>query len=403
VIEGAPVPDFAGQPVKQCLVNGIEFTLLGTAHVSAKSVEAVQMAIDSGQYDTIAVELDSNRHRQLTEPDALYKLDIFQIIRESKIGLVAANLSLAAYQKRLADQLGIEPGAELKAAALEAKARGLRLELIDRDAGITLKRAWQALGFFKRSRLMAELAAGVLSSDEIGEAEIENLKQGDMLESSFGEFAKQTPELYESIIAERDRYMAAKLRQLPSDGSVRRVLVVIGAGHLAGLHHMLNHSNEPAEQLLVSLESVKAGSRIPWFSLGLLVFLLAGFAWGYQQGGLALAGGLLLQWALITGIGGLIGCIAAKGHWLSCVAAFIASPFTPLHPALSSGMVSAYVEAKLRKPTYQDLLALKTDTTEISGWWKNRFARILVNFILTNFGTAMAVWIAGTVFYLKLS
>jgi pheromone shutdown protein TraB len=184
---------------------------------------------------------------------------------------------------------------------------------------------------------------------------------------------------------------------------VRRVLVVIGAGHLAGLHHMLNHSNEPAEQLLVSLESVKAGSRIPWFSLGLLVFLLAGFAWGYQQGGLALAGGLLLQWALITGIGGLIGCIAAKGHWLSCVAAFIASPFTPLHPALSSGMVSAFVEAKLRKPTYQDLLALKTDTTEISGWWKNRFARILVNFILTNFGTAMAVWIAGTVFYLKLS
>jgi pheromone shutdown-related protein TraB len=403
VIEGSPVPDFAGQPIKQCLVNGIEFTLLGTAHVSAKSVEAVQAAIDSGLFDTIAVELDCNRHRQLTEPDALYKLDIFQIIRESKIGLVAANLSLAAYQKRLADQLGIEPGAELKAAALEAKARGLGLELIDRDAGITLKRAWQALGFFKRSRLIAELATGVLSSDEIGENEIENLKQGDMLESSFGEFAKQTPELYESIIAERDRYMAAKLRQLPSDGSVRRVLVVIGAGHLAGLHHMLNHSNEPAEQLLANLESVKAGSRVPWFSLGLVVFLLAGFAWGYQQGGLALAGGLLLQWTLITGIGGLIGCIAAKGHWLSCVAAFIASPFTPLHPALSSGMVSAYVEAKLRKPTYQDLLALKTDTTEISGWWKNRFARILVNFILTNFGTAMAVWVAGTVFYLKLS
>jgi pheromone shutdown-related protein TraB len=404
VIEGSPVPDFAGQPVKQCLVNDIEFTLLGTAHVSAKSVEAVQMAIDSGLFDTIAVELDSNRHRQLTEPDALYKLDIFQIIRESKIGLVAANLSLAAYQKRLADQLGIEPGAELKAAALEAKARGLRLELIDRDAGITLKRAWQALGFFKRSRLMTELAAGVLSSDEIGEAEIENLKQGDMLESSFGEFAKQTPELYQSIIAERDAYMAARLRQLPSDGSVKRVLVVIGAGHLAGLQQaLMSASDEPAVDIIATLEALKPASRIPWFSIVLFLFLTAGFAWGYQQGGLALAGGLLLQWVLITGIGGLIGCIAAKGHWLSCIAAFIASPFTPLHPALSSGMVSAYVEAKLRKPTYQDLLALKTDTTELSGWWKNRFARILVNFILTNFGTAMAVWVAGTVFYLKLS
>jgi pheromone shutdown-related protein TraB len=397
------LPDFAGQPVRQCTLNGIEYTLLGTAHVSAKSVEAVMLAIDSGAYDTIAVELDGNRHRQLTETDALHNLDIFQIIREGKIGLVAANLSLAAYQKRLADQLGIEPGAELKAAATEAKTRKLRLELIDRDAGITLKRAWQSLGLLQRSRLVAELAAGVLSSDEVGETEIEQLKQGDMLESSFGEFAKQTPALYESIIAERDRYMAAKLRQLPADGTVKRVLAVVGAGHLTGLHAALQNNAEPAAETVRQLETLGQPSRIPWFSLILMVLLLGGFAWGYQQGGIALAGGLLLQWVVITGLGGLIGCLAAKGHWLSCIAAFLASPLTPLHPALSSGMVSAFVEAKLRKPTYQDLLALKADTTEISGWWKNRFARILVNFILTNFGTAMAVWVAGTVFYLKLS
>jgi pheromone shutdown protein TraB len=65
-------------------------------------------------------------------------------------------------------------------------------------------------------------------------------------------------------------------------------------------------------------------------------------------------------------------------------------------------MVSAYVEAKLRKPTYEDLLKLKDDTVEISGWWKNRFARILVTFILTNSGTALAVWIAGAAFFIKL-
>ena len=65
-------------------------------------------------------------------------------------------------------------------------------------------------------------------------------------------------------------------------------------------------------------------------------------------------------------------------------------------------MVSAYVEAKMHKPTYQDLLDLRQDTTEISGWWKNRFARILVNFILTNTGTALAVWVAGAAFFIKL-
>ncbi len=396
------LPDFAGQPVKQVTVGAVEYTLLGTAHVSPKSLEAVKAAIDSGLYDTVAVELDANRHRQLTEPDALYRLDIFQIIRDDKIGLVAANLSLAAYQRRLADQLGIEPGAELKAASTEAVERGLRLELIDRDAGITLKRTWAKLGFFRRAQLAAGLGVSLISSDDIGEAEIEQLKQGDMLESSFGEFAKQTPQLFESIIAERDRYMAAKLLTLQGASSVRRVLAVVGAGHLAGLAQALQDADNRNPEILTALDAVPAGSNIPWFTLLLVAFLGLGFAWGFQQGGLALAGTLLLQWILITGTGGLIGCLAARGHWLSCLAAFVASPLTPLHPALSSGMVSAYVEAKMHKPTYEDLLRLKDDTTEIAGWWKNRFARILVNFILTNTGTALAVWAAGAALLLKV-
>lgn len=395
--------DFAGQPVIEVRVGDIHFTLLGTAHVSAKSLEAVVAAIDTGAYDTIAVELDANRHKQLTQPDTLYQLDIFQIIKQEKIGLVAANLSLAAYQRRLADQLGIEPGAELKAASMEAQARNLRLELIDRDAGVTLKRTWANLGYFKRAQLAAGLGASLLSSDEIGEQEIEQLKEGDMLESSFGEFAKQTPELYRSIIHERDLYMAAKLKQLTEQPDVRHVLAVVGAGHLAGLAKALQDTalQDPAQRI-AELERIPAKSSIPWFALVLFAFLAAGFAWGYQQGGFALAGTLLLKWILITGTGGLIGCIAAKGHWLSCIAAFIASPLTPLHPALSSGMVSAYVEAKMHKPTYEDLLNLRQDTTEIAGWWKNRFARILVNFILTNMGTAMAVWIAGAAFFIEL-
>ena len=395
--------DFAGQPVIELSVNGIAYTLLGTAHVSAISVEAVKVAIDSGNFDTIAVELDVNRHKQLTQENNLQNLDIFQIIKEDKIGLVAANLSLAAYQRRLADQLGIEPGAELKAASLEAKARNLRCELIDRDAGITLKRAWNRLGFFKRAQLAAGLGINLLSSDEIDEQEIEQLKEGDMLESSFGEFAKQTPELYETIINERDIYMAAKLLSLSDQPKVKHVLAVVGAGHLKGLAEAMKNKSIDFKKAIATLEKLPKTSSIPWFSLTLIAILIFGFYWGYRQGGIELAGTLLLQWALITGIGGLLGCIAAKGHWLSCIAAFIASPLTPLHPALSSGMVSAYVEAKMQKPTYQDLLDLRNDTTEIAGWWKNRFARILVNFILTNMGTALAVWVAGFMIVGKLS
>jgi len=389
-------PDYLkGQPFALVERDGVHYTLLGTAHVSRASVEAVEAAIASGSFDAIAVELDAQRHLALTDPDALSRLDLFQIIREGKTGLVAANLALAAYQRRLAEQLGVEPGAELKAAALLATARGLPLYLIDRNVGTTLKRAWHGLGWWSRSKLMAGMATSLIADEQVEEHEIEKLKQGDMLESSFGEFAASTPVLYEKVIAERDRYMAARLREHGGHGSPARVLAVIGAGHLAGLQKALAEGQENPQNQCQTLDEVPSGSKFPWLTLILAAFLVGGFAWGYYTGGAEFAAKLVLEWVLITGIGGALGCIAAGGHPLSVIGAFLASPVTPLHPALSSGMVSAFIEAWLRKPTYADFLSLRDDTGDWRGWWRNRVARVLVNFFLTNMGTALAVWLAG--------
>src|SRR2546429_2427758 len=72
-------------------------------------------------------------------------------------------------------------------------------------------------GFFffssrrRHTRCSRDWSSDVCSSDL--ENEIEKLKQGDMLESSFGEFASESPALYETIIGERDRYMATRLRE----------------------------------------------------------------------------------------------------------------------------------------------------------------------------------------------
>jgi len=383
-----------GQPHRIVERDGVRYTLLGTAHVSRASVEAVQAEVASGRYDTIAVELDAQRHRALTEPDALSRLDLFQIIREGKTGLVAANLDLAAYQRRLAEQLDVEPGAELRAAAVGASERGLRLALVDRDVGTTLRRAFGQLGWWRRAKLIAGLAAGLFADHEVEAGEIEKLKQGDVLEASFSEFAQGTPEIYEAVIAERDRYMAARLRQVGAEGA-REVLAVVGAGHLAGLAAHLGEGQDAPAATLANLEALPRRSDFPWMTVILALFLVGGFAWGVWQGGLEFGGELLLQWALITALGGALGCLAAGGHPLSILAAFVASPLTPLHPALASGTISALVEAWVRKPTYADFLRLREDTGRLAGWWRNRVARVLVNFFLTSLGTAIAVWLAG--------
>jgi pheromone shutdown-related protein TraB len=391
-----PVSPLQGQPHVIVERDGVRYTLLGTAHVSHSSVEAVEAAIGTGEYDAIAVELDAPRLQALTDPDALARLDLVDVIRTGRTAMFAANLALSAYQRRLAEQLGIEPGAELKRAALLGSELGLPVRLIDRDVGLTFKRASARLGFWGRSKLVAGMLGSLLADEGVGADEIEKLKQGDMLEASFGEFAKDSPTLYDTVIAERDRYMAAKLRQIASEENAPRdVLAVVGAGHLQGLARHLREDNAAPQATWEELEALPQKSDIPWFTILLALFVVGGFFWGFWQGGLDVGSDLLLQWVLATGVLGAIGCAVAGGHPLSIVVAFLASPITPLHPALASGTLSALTEAWIRKPTYADFMALRDDVQTVRGWWRNRVARVLLNFFLTSLGTAIGVWTGG--------
>lgn len=385
-----------GQPHRVVEREGVRYTLLGTAHVSKSSVDAVRAAIASGVFDTVAVELDAGRLQALSDPDALAKMDLVRVIRQGKTHVFAANLALAAYQRRLAEQLDVEPGAELKAAAQDAQAQGLKLELIDREVGLTFKRAMHQLGWWGRAKVGSGILLSMFADEEVGDEEIEKLKQGDLLESSFGEFARDNPALYRSIIAERDRYMAARLRESAGpDSGAREVLAVVGAGHLAGMAKHLAEDTDAPQAARGELEAVSEPSRVPWFTLLLGAFVVGGFGYGFWRGGLDVGADLMLQWVLATGVLGALGCAIAGGHPLSILAAFIASPLTPLHPALASGTVSAFVEATVRKPTHADFMALRDDVQTLKGWWRNRVARVLLNFFLTSLGTAIGVWTGG--------
>ena len=384
----------AGQPVRIVERDGVRYTLLGTAHVSQASVEAVRAAIDSGAYDAVAVELDPQRLQALTDPDALSRLDLVEVIRKGRMALFAANLALAAYQRRLAEQLGIEPGAELKRAVALARERDLPVHLIDRDVGLTFRRASQRLGFFGRIKLVAGLGAGLLSSEDVGEEEIEKLKQGDMLESSFGEFARQSPALYETIIDERDRYMATRLRQERSDGQ-RQVLAVVGAGHLAGLARYLETDLSAPAVLREQLEAVPRKRRIPWITLAILAVVLTGIGVGFWKGGMDMGTRMLAIWALYTGGLAGLGALLAGSHPLSILTAMAVAPFKPFRLSIPTGAFAAVVETRLRKPAYRDFLQLRDDAQTLKGWYRNRVTRIVLTFMLTNIGSMLGLWLAG--------
>jgi pheromone shutdown-related protein TraB len=383
------------QPIARVRRGDVEYVLLGTAHVSRASADAVRAILERESFDAVAVELCESRFRSLRNPEAFRELDLFQVIRQGKAGLIAANLALSAFQRRLAEQFGIEPGAEMKAAIDGAEARGLPVWLIDREVGVTLKRAYRSVGFFDRLGIIGGLGASLLTREDVSEDEIEKLKQGDLLGSMFNEFAKESPPLYEALIAERDRFMTASLRDEASRSPVKRVLVVIGAGHLAGIERELGAQIEPARPLREKLSTLPPASQWPkWIAIGLLVVVALAIGIAFSRGA-NLGADALRDWVLFTGGFAALGALAGGGHPLSVLAAFVVAPLKPFRPGVPTGAVSAAAELWLHRPRVADFDALRDDVVHWTGWWKNRVSRTLLVFMLTNLGTMVGEYLAG--------
>ncbi len=383
------------QPIREIDRDGVHYTLLGTAHVSKKSADVVTEMAGSGNYDSIAVELCSARLEALSGKKDWKDLDLYQIIRQRKAGLVMANLALSGYQKRIAEQFGIEPGAELKAAAEAAALRDLPLQLIDRDLSTTLKRCYRSIPWYKRLYMSMGLILSSVSSEEIDEDAIEKLKEGDILESTFTEFAEQSPELFESLIAERDRYMAASLREQNKGKEGNRVLAVVGAGHLDGLARLLSDGRQEPSSELQELNHIPPRSRwprlIPWL---IAVLIISGFIIGFSRSP-ELGWNLVVTWVVINGGLAGLGALIARAHPITILSAVLAAPLTSLNPTIAAGMVTGLVESWIRKPLVSDLERLRLDVTTVKGWFTNPATRILLVFFFSNLGSAMGTWIAG--------
>ncbi len=391
------------EPLREVHLDGCCITLLGTAHVSRASAEKVRELLESGRFDAVAVELCPSRYHALIDPEALSRMDLFRVIREGKAAMVAANLALGAYQQRLADQFGIEPGAEQRVAVRYARENHRPVLLIDREIGVTLKRVAHGLSGWKRLNLFSGLAASLFSGDEVSEAEVERLKEGDMLETTFAEFATERRELYGPLIDERDRYMAARLHKEIGRNGHKRVLAVIGAGHLKGVERYLRQDPALAERTLLELEAIPPPAvwprLFPWLIVGVI---LAGFGIGFARNP-DLGWQMIFDWVWINGGLAALGAAVAAGHPLSVVTAFVAAPFTSLNPTIGAGMVTAAAEVWLRRPQVGDFSALRRDTVRLSGWWRNRVSRTLLVFLFSTLGSAVGTYVAGFLIYGRLA
>jgi len=107
--------------------EGKTYYLLGTAHVSAKSVEEVSAVVEEINPDSICIELCQKRYENFKNRDQWKKTDIFTIIKQKKVLLLMTNLVMSSFYRKIGKELDVTPGAEMMRGAQEAENRGIKL------------------------------------------------------------------------------------------------------------------------------------------------------------------------------------------------------------------------------------------------------------------------------------
>jgi pheromone shutdown-related protein TraB len=364
-----------------------ELTLIGTAHVSRESIDEVRRIIQEERPDMVCVELDDGRYKSIAEQDNWEKLDVAKIFRQGKGFLLIANLVLSSFQRRLGDELGVKPGEEMKVAIETAVELDIPYALCDREVQITLRRAWTRCNFWSKSKLLASLLSSVFTTEKLSEEDIENLKNRNELDGMMAELAAYLPRVKETLIDERDRYLAAKIWA----ASGKRLVAVVGAGHIQGISTHIEKIASDAEDGDVSaLDTVPTSgsfARIAGWIIPALIVALVVF--GFLRAGVEGSFSMILRWLLWNGSLAAAGAIAALGHPLSILVSFVGAPIGTLSPFISVGVLSGITEAMVRKPRVADAQSLSADVTSLRGIYRNRITRALLVFLLSTLGGAL--------------
>ncbi len=361
--------------------------LLGTAHIATSSVEAVRQHIAEYQPDIVAVELCQSRHDTLVSDRRLDKEGLLKVIKEGKAPMVLLQSMLSAEQRKLGINEGQQPGAELLAAVQAANEVGCEVALVDRDIQTTLRRAWKRMRLREKWRLLTSLLEDEEEDEDLDVNEL--LQDSDLLSSMMEELKGFSPGAGEVLIDERDAYIASKLDGL--DGS-KRILAVLGAGHLNGVAQKMSDKPDSIDsEALETLPSPSVVRRfLPWaFPLVMIGVLAAVISTSRDVDWLT----FFTVWTAANAVFAALACLIARGHPLAVLTAALASPITSLNPALAAGWFAGYVQLKLAEPTAEDLQRfLKLE--DLSSFWSNPAGKVLLVTALTNLGSMLGAWAA---------
>ena len=385
------------QTEKRLMLQGREFILLGTAHISQESIVQVTTSIRQEQPDCVAIELDEQRYASMKNPEAWKNLDIVKVLKNGQGFVLMANLILSSFQKRMGADVGVKPGEEMKAAIAVAEELNIPAVMVDRPIQMTLKRAWAKNSLWGKCKLLAVLLSSAFEKSESSAEEIEKLKNESEMDSMMNEIAEYLPAVKAVLIDERDRYLASHIWDAQVNGEpAKKTVAVLGAGHLPGVVRYLEAlaagtaSSDTTD--ISQLPPAGIGSKV----LGLVfpILIVGLIAAGFFTGGAKASLDMLVQWILWNGSLAALGTLLAGGHIITVIAGFVGAPLATLNPVVAVGLFTGLVQAWINKPKVEDMERLSDDATSFKGFYKNRILRVLLVFFFSSLGGVIGNFIA---------
>ncbi|MBN2367620.1 TraB/GumN family protein [Candidatus Woesearchaeota archaeon] len=211
--------------------------LLGTSHIASESIKQVKLGFETLGPDIIALELDPGRAYSIKHKTKRPK-NMF-LLKQLGLGGFLFYVIGEFLQKKLGKIVNIDPGAEMLAALDIAEKSGIPVALIDRDIQVTLRRF--SAHFKKREllRMIWDIISGVFKKNAVVNMELSKVPSEKVINIVLEHTKKRYPSLYRVLIQERDRHMALSLFHISSANPDKKIMAVVGAGHLRGMKKYL--------------------------------------------------------------------------------------------------------------------------------------------------------------------
>ncbi len=217
--------------------------IIGTSHIAQQSINEIKKSIEGEKPDIVALELDLQRASSLMQKEKR-KIGIAAITEVGLKGYLFAKIGQIVQQK-LGQMVGVAPGSEMRTALELARKNKLEIALIDQPIKITLKNFSKNLSWKERFRFIGDIFKGIFfrkkQMKELGldKFDLTKVPEKKIIEKMMGQLKKRYPNVYKTLVDDRNRYMVRKLVKLVKDNPNKKILCIVGAGHQKEMEKML--------------------------------------------------------------------------------------------------------------------------------------------------------------------